>query len=395
MSHGLINRSPDLTRLRDEGYEIDVAAGYLIIRHVPYVTAGREVKYGALVSTLELSAERTRRPDTHVVFFVGEQPCHKDGREILALKHQESGQNLGGGIFVDRSFSNKPADGFCDYYEKMTSYVNIISGPAESMDANVTAKTFIHETTEEESVFAYMDTATTRAGIGAVSARLAGHRVAIVGLGGSGSYVLDLVAKTPVSEIHLFDSDRFLQHNAFRAPGAPSLDELRESPSKVEYFQSIYSRMHKGVRAHAIHLDAENANALASMDFAFLCLDSGRSRKEVIEALHRHNKPFIDVGMGVEVVEEQETLVATLRVSTSTPKHRAGEKFIPTADSGVNQDYNRNVQIADLNCLNAAFAVLRWKKICGFYQDLEHEHFSAYVVNINGFRSEECFNGKD
>jgi hypothetical protein len=37
------------------------------------------------------------------------------------------------------------------------------------------------------------------------------------GLGGTGSYILDLVSKTPVNEILLFDSDDFLQHNAFRS----------------------------------------------------------------------------------------------------------------------------------------------------------------------------------
>lgn len=43
------------------------------------------------------------------------------------------------------------------------------------------------------------------------------ERVAIVGVGGTGSYILDMVAKTWVREIHLFDSDRFLQYNAFRS----------------------------------------------------------------------------------------------------------------------------------------------------------------------------------
>ena len=67
--------------------------------------------------------------------------------------------------------------------------------------------------------------------------------MAIVGLGGTGSYILDFLAKTPVQHIHLFDGDRFLQHNAFRSPGAPSLEELQEELSKVGWFQRIYSRM--------------------------------------------------------------------------------------------------------------------------------------------------------
>jgi hypothetical protein len=44
---------------------------------------------------------------------------------------------------------------------------------------------------------------------------------------------------------------------------------------------------------------------------------------------------------------------------------------------------------ADLNALNAAMAVIRWKKLCGFYADLRHEHFSAYTIEGNALISEE------
>jgi hypothetical protein len=43
---------------------------------------------------------------------------------------------------------------------------------------------------------------------------------------------LDFVAKTPVEEIHLFDSDVFLQHNAFRAPGAINKERFSEHLKK-------------------------------------------------------------------------------------------------------------------------------------------------------------------
>jgi len=37
MSRRPIDRSPPLKRLRNEGYDVDVITGYLIIRDVPYV----------------------------------------------------------------------------------------------------------------------------------------------------------------------------------------------------------------------------------------------------------------------------------------------------------------------------------------------------------------------
>lgn len=396
MSRELISRSPDLKRLREDGYEIDIVGGHLLLKHVPYVTAQREVKFGILVSTLTLAGDRTARPETHVVFFVGEHPCKKDGTEIQGIKHQEQHKVLADGLEVDRSFSNKPQAGYPDYYEKMTTYATIISGPAESLDPKVTARTFVTETTDDEPVFRYMDTATTRAGIGAVSTHLEGHKVAIIGLGGTGSYVLDLVAKTPVAEIHLFDDDRFLQHNAFRSPGAPPIEQLRSMRRKVEYLSEIYSRMHRGVVPHPVRLERSNEGLLDELDFAFVCVDSGSARRELIEILGKHNMPFIDVGMGLEVLDDKQVLIGQLRVSTSTPSFRDSEKHMPVSDSDQNQDYNRNIQIADLNCLNAAMAVIRWKKLCGFYQDLEGEHHSVYAVNVNQLVSEEqrC-DGKD
>ena len=49
----------------------------------------------------------------------------------------------------------------------------------------------------------------------------------------------------------------------------------------------------------------------------------------------------------------------------------------------ADNDYAHNIQIADLNALNAALAVIRWKKLCGFYTDQEHEHSSTYMVGGN------------
>ena len=46
-------------------------------------------------------------------------------------------------------------------------------------------------------------------------------------------------------------------------------------------------------------------------------------------------------------------------------------------------EYDRNIQIADLNALNAMLAVIRWKKLYGFYADTGREHCSALVVERN------------
>jgi hypothetical protein len=51
--------------------------------------------------------------------------------------------------------------------------------------------------------------------------------------------------------------------------------------------------------------------------------------------------------------------------------------------------YDLNIQIAELNALNAALAVIKWKKLCGFYVDDTFEHHSLYVVNGNAMINED------
>ena len=391
MSQQLISRSPDLKQLRDEGYDIEVRGTYLLIKGVPYINSNKEIKLGTLVSELTLAGDVTTTPNTHVAHFVGDHPCHKDGSEIRQIKHQSGNQTLDKDLVINHSFSSKPklTGAYKDYYEKMTTYVAIISSPAHSIDPKVTAKTFpIIETTKEESVFNYFDTASSRAGISAVTRKLETGKVGIVGVGGTGSYVLDLVAKTPVKEIHLFDGDEFLNHNAFRSPGAPSVDELAKKSKKVVYFKERYSRMRRNIIEHDCYIDASNIDQLQEMDFVFLCLDTGENKRLIVERLDGWNKPFVDVGMGVDLVGE--SLRGILRITSSTVKKRDHiKKRIPFSDGGVNNDYSRNIQIADLNALNAALAVIKWKKLCGFYQDLENEHFSAYTINGNSLINED------
>ncbi|CAN2525454.1 MULTISPECIES: hypothetical protein [Burkholderia] len=45
--------------------------------------------------------------------------------------------------------------------------------------------------------------------------------------------------------------------------------------------------------------------------------------------------------------------------------------------------YASNIQVADLNALNAVLAVIKWKKLRGFYRDLDREHHSTYTTDGN------------
>ncbi len=378
----LINRSPDLRRLWDDGFELELVGDFLLVSHIPYVNIRREICLGTLVSKLDLAGDVTAKPQDHVIYFIGEYPCHKDGSAISQIHHASGNQKLAPEVEVNHSFSNKPPGGYADYYAKITRYSEIISAQAKALDDRVTEKTFrVPVAAEGESVFTYLDTNTTRAGINTVSEKLTGQKVAIIGLGGTGSYILDLVAKTPVLEIHLYDGDMFLNHNAFRAPGAAPIENLRERHKKTEYYRGVYSRMHRGVFSHPIYIDASNVMELNGLSFVFVSLDNGGARELVVRHLIQLGIPFIDVGIGIERVDDQ--LLGVVRTTLCTDgKSDNISARIPFAD-GDNNEYSRNIQVADLNSLNAALAVIKWKKLFGFYQDLEHENFSLYSINVS------------
>ena len=388
MLQQLINHSPDLKRLQDEGYELEVKGGYLLIHHIPYVTHLREIKYGILVSELSLAnSQRTIKPSTHVINFIGEYPCNADGSIITAIQHSNQ-QNLGHGIVINFSFSNKPQSGYVDYYEKVSTYGTIISSPAKSIDPLVTEKTFrIRENAIDTDVFQYIDTNSGRAKINLINEKVKGQKIVIIGLGGTGAYILDLLSKTPVSEIHIYDGDVFSQHNAFRSPGAAGKEDLNTVPSKVDYYFNQYSKIHQKITANHNYVSKDNMKALSTMSFVFICIDNDVSRKLIIQFLLKSNIPFIDVGLGVNAVDD--TLIGTVRVTTGThEKNNHLVDRIPFVDEG-NNDYNSNIQIAELNCLNAVLAVIKWKKMCGFYQDLREEHHSTYSINVNQLTSDE------
>lgn len=377
-----IDRSPDLQRLVEAGYELSIRANHLVVWSVPYVNAERVVKRGALISTLVLQGDRAAKPDTHVMLFSGDYPCHQDGRPIEGLQHGEPNQKIDDDLVARFAFSNKPAGGYVDYFHKFDTYARIISGPAQALDPSATPRTLMPPPPPADSVFEYLDTASARAGISEVSARLAGQRVGIVGLGGTGGYVLDFVSKTPVREIHLFDVDVFHTHSAFRAPGAASLEELQAAPKKVQYFAEKYSKMHRGIVPSECAIDEANVAQLSGLGFVFLCVDSPEAKGPIVAFLEHAGMSFIDVGMGIELVDGQ--LGGIVRVTTSTPEMRDHFRgHVSTEGTGQGDAYASNIQVAELNALNAALAVLKWKKLCGFYRDLEREHHSVFTTDCN------------
>lgn len=389
MSKLLISRSDDLRRLWDDGYDIATDGGWLLVRQVPYVDSGRSVRYGTLAVKLSLAGNVTVTPSDHRAFFSGTEPCDERGDPLHSLiNSRNANKNVSGTTFAF-CFSQKPLEHgnmrmYVDYHEQVSTYVEILSSHAHAIDNTVSPLPTVRlPPIEDRYPFVYCDTASVRAGISNVNRKLLGQVVGIIGLGGTGSYIADLVAKTYVGELHMWDGDTFLQHNAFRAPGAASSDELRQRPLKSQYFQDIYSRIHSHIIAHPYDMDADHFEELDQLDFVFLAVDRGTARRTIIPELLKRQIPFIDVGIGLS--EEQEKLVGLVRVTlVENGAKKSALAHIPMMAGETEDDvYTDNVQIADMNALNAVLAVIKWKKRMGVYADLEREWQCVYTIDGN------------
>jgi len=240
------------------------------------------------------------------------------------------------------------------------------------------------DATNRPDPFVYPDTASPRVGIEAVSDRLAGGTVAIIGLGGTGSIVLDLISKTPAGRILLIDGDAAEQHNAFRWPGAMAIEDIQAGLTKVDYFAKVYGRMHTGIEAHAVHLTDETIGLLDDTDFVFVCVDSVAARAFIVPALEARGLPYIDCGLGLSLVDER--LMGLIRVTTSTPAMRAHvheRDRIPMTGDADDALYRSNIQVADLNMLAGTLAVIQYKQLLGFYLDTGAEYHAIYSTDGN------------
>lgn len=375
---------PSISSLIEQGYEVDVRNGHLLVLNIPYVTTTKAVQRGILVCKLGSTSSPLGLPPDHQAWFVGEIPCYASGEPMEALINQRGSIPLWNEFTACVYFSNKPAGTtqFMTYADKMLHYIGLIEAQAGVIESGVTAKTGVNFTfSETSSVFKYQDMASVRASIMAVTDKLRSEYIGLIGLGGTGSYILDLVAKTPVSEIHLFDGDQFENHNAFRAPGAASKEDIDRKLTKVEYFGERYAPMRDGIVGHQCYISNDNLNLLDDLNFVFISIDSGSSRRLICEYLQSKDIPFIDVGMDMQMNQDKIGLFGSFRVTLSTPKqHKHFFDCVSTHDDQGEDLYRSNIQVADMNMCNAAHAVICWKQYRNFYLNHKRSHNHLYTT---------------
>ena len=387
MFQTLVNHNDDLRRLVDRGYAVAFDSNHLVVRDIPYLDRERTLQIGAIVSKLTFIDQKRVTQTDHQVFFAGSVPHGLDGKPIPNLGGGPTGLALSEGskdVVVERSFSNKPKSTgkFSDFFEKIESYVAIISGPAMELYAAANPYTFrIVEDVHSDSVFKFHDTLTTLAEITDLASKFKDDVIAVIGLGGTGAYVLDFIAKTPVREIRAFDGDSFCVHNAFRSPGR--LEEAELGQSKAHVYGGRYENFRTGLTASPTSLDASSQDDLDGVTFAFVCVDKGKSRAGIFDLLISKGIPFIDVGMGLN--RRRGPLNGMLRTTYYSAEHARiiRDKTLAPLVDAPDDEYRTNVQISELNALNACLAVIRFKQIRGFYfEEIPYYHLLLEVGDL-------------
>ncbi|TAL06640.1 MAG: ThiF family adenylyltransferase, partial [Chloroflexota bacterium] len=132
MSSGPISRSPDLRKLVDQGFELEIRAGHLVVTGIPYATTDRTVARGALVKELNLNGDVTGMPGNHVAMWAGSLPCDPAGVPLTGMVNGSTQREIAPGLIVDHTFSSKPEVVDPDYFEFVTRYVDMLEGPAQA-----------------------------------------------------------------------------------------------------------------------------------------------------------------------------------------------------------------------------------------------------------------------
>lgn len=389
MFQKLVSHNEDLKKLVDRGYALSFDSGYLIVRDIPYLDSNKQLQTAAFISKIIFKDVNTVAQENHQVFFTGSSPCDINGLLIPNLGDCPTSLALSGKVsdlVVQRQFSNKPIkkSAFDDFFDKIESYTSIISGPAMEL-FDVTPYTYnFRDDVNLDSVFKIQDTLTSRAEILELSSKFNDEVVAIIGLGGTGSYLLDLIVKTPVKEIRAFDFDDFHIHNAFRSPGKLDLVEFQQKKSKV--YQDRYDNFRNGLFFLTNKVGNDSLDDLSGVTFAFVCVDNGESRAEIFDVLTRLKIPFIDVGMGLTKKNDGLSGMARVTYYPDSDIQSILDKNLSDLSKPRDNLYRTNIQIGELNALNACLAVIRYKQYKEFYsseENIYHLLFNISDLKIN------------
>lgn len=350
------------------GLELIRARDMVTVTNVPYVTQSGEI------GRCEITVEKDERTGKSIGVSGVAKHCAKvrlltpDDRngKIYEADGKEMGARVGvdGKDFCTLSIKNKAKDSETAE-ETIYRYTKRIVGAsiAKSKDKG--------EWIEQNEIFKIPNTFEGRAGVREMQDKVRTQKVAIFGVGGTGSHILDLMSKTPVAEIHLIDNDVVNWHNLMRGPGGPTKEDIKEIQGgilqKREYHKRKYEELRHGIVVHEFRGSKETIEELvqAGVSVAFTSVDQqdGKRQDELYETLQKNGIIFIDCGISLK--NEDNQIDGSVQVFSSAEAPERWSNAIPNATVNGRKSMYQNTQVAEINALAAALAVVEWRKVTG------------------------------
>ncbi len=360
--------------------------GDFLVAPIPLLDHAGNAEVGYLVESLNLDANRVVQPEVngaHQMHLVGIRP-HEINGSPLPLSGSEGDYPLTNRLRASFHMSIKLKDvntgqnrEYADLFEKFSTYYAKISAPGfhkkPKWRDGMVVPSSIRDTSNP---FVFPDTAAHKDGVLDLRERLLIQRVLVVGAGGTGSFLIDLLARTPIGSMTIVDFDRFWVHNLYRAPGPYHAEDIGRLKSELAFERARAT--HKYVSFLNGKLEDFPDDWLRAMTFVFLCVDKVDVRRNAVQKLSSMSVPFIDCGLGMDRGANGLQGMCAVTLSRPESRDRVLDDLARAELVDVEGDYRTFVQTSDLNAFNAALAIIQFKKFVSYYSEFPTSWQSIY-----------------
>ena len=372
MSPTPTNHETELAEVLQAGFDCCVEDDILTVGPIPYRLSDGGIGHGSLICHLNRNGEDIAPPSDHTAAWIGDEVPHlQAGGPMDRLIIDQSRNSWSNGATSVCIMSRRRPEPYPNYGQKMLTYARLIAREAvtawrESSPGVVEVK--------DVSQLVDHETGLNRARVGHFNALLARENVAVIGAGGTGAHIVDLVSKTNVRQVDIYDPDYVSTHTQLRWPGIVERRVVEEKMNKAEYLAALYARRtNRNIQGHPFAIGKDNLTYLNGKTMIFVAIDKGPARREILVGLADMGLNFIDCG--IDLQGNDGPLTASLRIIRCQAEQSAEKRLelamLAPGDANAADDdlYAQNIQTGEMNSLNAALAVIAWKQGIEFYRD--------------------------
>ncbi len=372
MSPTPTNHEDQLAEVLQAGFDCSVEDDTLAVGLIPYRLSDGGIGHGSLICHLNRIGDDIAAPTDHTVAWVGDEvPHRRDGGPMDSLIIDQSRSTWSNGVTSVCVMSRRGPKPYPNYGQKMLTYIRLIAREAAT-NWRLASPGVIE--VKDASLLVDHEAGLNRSRVGHLNALLAKENVAVIGAGGTGAHIVDLVSKSNVQQIDIYDPDHVSLHTQLRWPGIIERCIVEDKMNKAEYLAALYARRtNRNIRGHPFAIGKNNLTYLREKTMVFVAIDKGSSRREILTSLAGSGLNFIDCGIDLQGTDGP--LTASLRIIRCQAEECAEKRtelamLAPSGGNAGDDDlYTQNIQTGEMNSLNAALAVIAWKQGIEFYRD--------------------------